>query len=244
MTATQALAAYGTTVSWDGTDVAEVLTMTPPEATVDQIDVTSFTSPDQYKEFIGGFKDGGEFSFEMNFVAADPGQVKLLADFASSTRRTVIIANTTIGFTLTFTGLITKCPPVFDLNSQMKLKATIKVAGASTVGVTATDDLTTLTGIEENTGAALTFTPTFDGAVYTYNLAVNTASTWVKVTPTLATATIAIHSSATGAVDQSVASAAQSGTIALTDGGVTTITLSVKTTGKAPKIYTLHVYTP
>jgi len=45
--------------------------------------------------------------------------------------------------------------------------------------------LSALTGIEENGATALSLVPGFSPAVYAYTATVNTASTWVKLTPTV-----------------------------------------------------------
>ena len=41
-------------------DVAEIVELTPPSMSRDEIDVTSHQSSDGYREFISGLRDGGE----------------------------------------------------------------------------------------------------------------------------------------------------------------------------------------
>lgn len=50
--------------------VAEVSAITPPGRSRDAIDATHLTSPDRYKEFIAGMKEGGDASFTFNYVPA------------------------------------------------------------------------------------------------------------------------------------------------------------------------------
>jgi predicted secreted protein len=47
--------------------VAEVVSVDVMDVSVDDLDVTSHDSPSQWKEFLGGLKDGGELSMELNF---------------------------------------------------------------------------------------------------------------------------------------------------------------------------------
>jgi predicted secreted protein len=54
-------------------DLGEVFNITPPSATVDQIDVTHMQSPGRRREFIDGLIDPGECSFEMNYIPDSAG---------------------------------------------------------------------------------------------------------------------------------------------------------------------------
>lgn len=48
--------------------------ITGPQIKRDTIDVTDMQSPSGWREFIGGLTDGGEVSFEANFLPRDPTQ--------------------------------------------------------------------------------------------------------------------------------------------------------------------------
>ena len=49
-------------------EVGEVTSVTPPPMTRDIIDATHMASPNKWREFIAGLKDGGEMSLDINFV--------------------------------------------------------------------------------------------------------------------------------------------------------------------------------
>src|SRR3990167_10814210 len=66
--ASQAFVGVGTVFKRVGVAVAEVNSITGPNATRSQIDVTSLDSVGGYKEYIGGFRDGGEVTLNMNFT--------------------------------------------------------------------------------------------------------------------------------------------------------------------------------
>lgn len=58
------------------TDVAEVTSITPPGMARDAVEATHMDSPEKWREFIAGLKDGGEVSIECNF---DPGGTDVTA---------------------------------------------------------------------------------------------------------------------------------------------------------------------
>ena len=242
MPVTSAVAGFGTLIQWNTVNLAEISAISGPSMKVDTIDVTHYASPDKFREYVVGLIDGGEVTIEGNFITGDTlGQVAFTTDFYALTKREVIITGpTAAAFTLTFDALITAFEPDYAMDGRLGFTATLKVSSKPVLAITASGDLTTLTGIEENAGAALTFLPAFAAAKKTYNVSVNTASTWVKFTPTLAGATITIYD---GTTTQSVASGAQSGTCTLGAAlSITTMLLTVKETGKVGNTYTVHVY--
>ena len=52
--------------SWE--NIAEINSITGPNKSRDTIDVTSLDSTGGYREFIGGFRDGGSVTLPMNFT--------------------------------------------------------------------------------------------------------------------------------------------------------------------------------
>lgn len=59
------------------TALANCTSIKPPGLSRDTIDVTAHDSPDAWKEFLGGLKDGGEFSTDVNY---DPDDHDTLVD--------------------------------------------------------------------------------------------------------------------------------------------------------------------
>ncbi|KKL57641.1 hypothetical protein LCGC14_2233420, partial [marine sediment metagenome] len=69
---------------WSGSgwvNIAEINSITGPGMTRDTIDVTSLDSTGGYREFKGGFRDGGTVQLAMNFIRASIDLMK--ADFES-----------------------------------------------------------------------------------------------------------------------------------------------------------------
>lgn len=241
--ATSALSAFGATVSWNAQTIVELTAVGLPQQTATKIDVTSNDSPNKFREFIAGIRDGGVVSLEGIFIPGDTnGQIAMHTDFQAGTKRTVVITfAAAFAATWTFDAIITAFSQSQDMDGTAMVKFDMQITGKPVLAVTASANLTTLTGIEENAGAALTFAPVFAGGTYAYMITVNAASTWIKLTPTLAGATFTITQDS-DSNSQTVASGAQSGTIALTNAVVTVVTLSVKETGKVAKLYKLYVY--
>ena len=83
------------------TAIAEINSITGPGMTRAFIDVTSLDSIGGYREFIGGFRDGGTVKLNMNFTRDGYEQMRL--DFVSddSVNYQIVLpdsGNTTLGF--------------------------------------------------------------------------------------------------------------------------------------------------
>lgn len=112
------------------TTIAEVGDITGPSMSADTIEVTSQDSTGGFKEYIAGFKDGGELSAPMNFVNS-AAQEALIDDFLASTKRNFQLV-TTHGspYTATFAGYITAIDHSFPINDKATRNVTIKITGA------------------------------------------------------------------------------------------------------------------
>jgi hypothetical protein len=146
MPASGAMLGYGSTfeiVSDSSPDVyvamAEVISITPPSSVLDQIDVTHMQSPDRRREFISGLIDGGECSFDMNFIpgsTSDDRLFELLNLPVGSTRRRSSRISFPNGVTWTFDAELTGYEPTVPFDDKMTATVTFKVTGSLTVGTT------------------------------------------------------------------------------------------------------------
>jgi len=68
----EAVAAMGTYLRRNGVEIAEVVTIGGPSFEAETIEVTHLRSPGMWKEYIGSLKDGGELTFDLNFLLDDP----------------------------------------------------------------------------------------------------------------------------------------------------------------------------
>lgn len=140
-----AMLGYGTIVQindpgnspGDWHDLDEVFNVTPPSAEVDQIDVTHMRSPGRRREFIDGLIDGGEFSFQINYIPGGDTDDILNAildlPVGASRRRNwrVIFPNLVMH---TFSGNLQTYEPDAPTDDKMTATVTIKVTGAITRG--------------------------------------------------------------------------------------------------------------
>jgi predicted secreted protein len=238
---TAAIAGYGTTLKRDGNAIAELTSISGPSKARDTIDVTNFGSPDTYREFIAGMKDGGEVGIEGNFIASDTdGQVGLDTDFEAGTIQDFIITFPD-STTWTFTAIVTKFETTDTFDGKVGFSASLKVSGKPTLGVTLSADITTI-AYEDSVGAK-TSLPVWVATTYLYTVTINTASTYIKLTVTDATAASIIAEC--GGVEYSLTTTVQSGQITVGAAATTTLlTVTVKDTAKSPKTYTIYVVRP
>jgi hypothetical protein len=104
--------------------VAEVTDANPPQYTRDEIDATNHGSPDGYREYIFGLKDGGSVNLELNYVPSvtDP----ILAAFeAGKGQFKIVIDDVQCVF---FAG-VTSYQPQTPLAEKKVATATFKVTG-------------------------------------------------------------------------------------------------------------------
>lgn len=119
--------------------MAEVISITPPSFSLDQIDVTHMQSPNRNREFISGLNDPGECSFDMNFIPGNSSDDRIfelmnLPTGASRARNCrVSFPN---GLTWSFSGEVTGYEPTVPVDDKMTATVTFKVSGAISVGVT------------------------------------------------------------------------------------------------------------
>jgi predicted secreted protein len=233
--------AFGTTLKWNATALAELTGISGPSMKADTIDLTNHDSADGFREFVAGVRDGGEISIEGNFLSSDTtGQMAFITDAQAGTEREVIITGPTAdAFTWTMDCIVTAFEPTHPYDGKLGFTATLKVTGKPVLAVTLSTGMSALSGIEENAGGAITFLPTFAIGTFAYTTSVNTASSYIKLTPTAASHTITISN---GTSDQTVTSGAQSGEIDLGAAGtITTVTVKVQESGTVAKTYTIYV---
>lgn len=115
-------------------EMMEVITVTPPNQQVDQVEATHSQSPDRTREFIAGLNDPGECSFEMNFVPGSATDTRLLALKSSGVAKTTKITfpNTV---TWVFLATVTGYEPSTPIDDRMTVTVTMRVSGPTTITV-------------------------------------------------------------------------------------------------------------
>jgi len=114
------------------TPIANVTTIKGPELSRETVDVTSHDSEDAWMEFVGGLKDSGEVSVEVNY---DPAKHDIFVDdFADDTPRNYqLIFPTNPAVTWTFKALLTGFSSEAPYDDKLSAELTLKVSGKPTI---------------------------------------------------------------------------------------------------------------
>jgi len=232
---TEANAAFGTELSIDSVDIAELTNIGGVNIAMDTIDVTNHNSADAYREFIGGLVDAGEVSVEGNFYPGDAGQVALLTALNSRTAKPFVVTfPETVGAAWSFNALVTSFMAAdAPIDSALPFSASLKITGKPTLTVNASTGLTT--PFFAVSGAGTVIVPAASGSVYDYVVNIATGVSSVTITPTAAAGVITVDGNvvATGVASSAIALGAA--------GSITEAVIVVQETGKTAKTYTLQL---
>lgn len=114
------------------TAIADPTNISGPGLSRETIDVTSHGSPDGWMQFLGGLKDGGEVSVDVNY---DPGNHDaLVADFDDSApRHYQIVFPDDQATTWSFGAILTGFEPEAPYDDKLAASLTFKVSGKPTI---------------------------------------------------------------------------------------------------------------
>ncbi len=115
------------------TAIAEVNSISGPGMARDFIDVTSLDSTGGYKEYIGGFRDGGTLTLNMNFTLAGYNAMKDDFEDDDSVNYQVVIPSQ---MTLDFAGFVTDLPLDITHTDKITCNVTVKITGEVTLDTT------------------------------------------------------------------------------------------------------------
>lgn len=123
-----------------------IKSMQGPSITRDTHDVTSMTSPGGYKQYIGGLKDGGELTFDANWLPRDPTQSQddgIMSEFdrdsCESLRNWQVEIPACPGepaVTFEFAGIYTAQNISISMTDVMTFSGTIKISGRPSIVIT------------------------------------------------------------------------------------------------------------
>lgn len=228
--------ASGTKLLINAAAVAGLKTINGINLTADTIDTTTLSSIGRYREFQGGFKDGGEVTASGFFEPSDAaGQVALYNAFEAGTAIPfTILFPSQMGASWSFNGVVTGVNTGADLEDMVTFEVTIKVSGKPTLSFTASSGLTGLS----LTGTGGTLTPTFANGTYLYAFSGVTATS-VTITATAAGQTIKLF--VDGQYTQDLTSGSASAAIAMSAVGSKKLTILANEDGKTQKMYEVVV---
>jgi len=142
MAETAARIGYGTLLEYsDGasppnwTTLAEVTNLSGPGLSKDVPDASHMTSPDGYREFISGLKDGGEVTAECNFLPEHvthgnvTGILAMFENDALARDWHIIWPGASPRVTWQFKAVVSGAEPADPVDDKMTLSVTLKVSG-------------------------------------------------------------------------------------------------------------------
>ena len=117
------------------TEVANVTNISGPGLTLETIDVTNHSSASNWREFIGGLKDGGEINIDISYEPAGAthnATAGLL--FFLNTRAIAFFSLTFPNATAwSFTALVSSFTPGLAVGDALTASVTLKITGAPTL---------------------------------------------------------------------------------------------------------------
>ena len=138
---TEAISGFGTILKrGDGavpevfTTIAEVKSLSGPGLTLETIDVTHHQSTGGWREFIGGLLDGGEVTFDVNFIPSNQTQDNLWTDLQNRTLRNFELEFPDPGSTTwSFSALVTGFEESAPIDDVLGASVTLKISGQPTL---------------------------------------------------------------------------------------------------------------
>jgi predicted secreted protein len=136
---TEALIGYNTKYEvWDTTatpaafvEIAEVIGVTPGEASTDRVEATHMKSAGRRREYIAGLIDSGEASLEINWVPGGPTDelLRRLFNSGDTVEHRITFPNDA---RVTFDAQITGFSKVIPIDDRMTATVTVSVSGDET----------------------------------------------------------------------------------------------------------------
>lgn len=112
------------------TTIAEITSFTGPTESAKQVDVTSVDST--AREYLPGLRDGGEVSFEMNFVPGDAAQQGLRTDLTNrvtGSYKLVLTDDIATPTEIAFSAVVTSLSMKGAVDDKIAASCTLKLIG-------------------------------------------------------------------------------------------------------------------
>jgi predicted secreted protein len=116
-----------------GHQIAELQNINGPNQKVNLIDASNMDSPNGYSEFIAGMGEGGEISFDGNFLN-DASQLRALTDFQAKTVRDfAVVVPLATPATWTFSGVFASLDVAAKHDDKLSFSGSVKISGRPTL---------------------------------------------------------------------------------------------------------------
>lgn len=127
--------AHGTTFSIGGTLVGALTSVSLPDRTRDEVDLTDHESGGD-REYVPGLRDGGSVTLEGTLAPGNAGQTAIEDNYAGDAAEACIIElpnGATTGTRYSFDGFVTAINGDLPFDDKGSYSVTIKVTGAVTI---------------------------------------------------------------------------------------------------------------
>ena len=128
-----ATSAFGTILKKGATAIAEITGISGPGISRETITTTHMESTNGWQTYIGGLKDGGEVSVDVNFLPTNATQMAAIADLKDGSVDTYTIVWSDGSSTeWSFSALVTGIEVNADMSDKLSGSITFKVSGEPT----------------------------------------------------------------------------------------------------------------
>lgn len=116
------------------TQIAEVISVTPPNPQADDVEVTHYKSPNRRREYIAGLIEDGEGTIEINYVPGSATDVLIRAAVNDGARRSYrfVLPDGNTGWQIDGDCIVKGFERNIPVDDRMTASITVRFTGAST----------------------------------------------------------------------------------------------------------------
>ena len=115
------------------TQLAEVLSVTPPNPQTTEVEATHMASPNRRREYISGLIEDGEGTFEFNYVPGGATDLLVQAAISDGVERSykIVIPDGSTGWEITGDCIVKGWERSVPIDDRMTATLTVRFTGAS-----------------------------------------------------------------------------------------------------------------
>jgi predicted secreted protein len=126
--------ALGTKIEFNSKEVKNLTSIGEVSPDSDELDATTLDSTGGYREFIQGFKDGGEVSLTGYYDSTDAGQAEIITGYGTGDIDATVITLPSAAGTISFNAWVKSFSlGSADVDGVVGFGATLRITGAVTV---------------------------------------------------------------------------------------------------------------
>lgn len=119
------------------TEVADIISLQPPQMSRDSVETTVHNTTDRYRTYIPGLRDGGTVPLVVQYDPANTSHGDLLSDYNDDVLHNYKVQfPDDIGETWTFSGFLTQLGEETPIGDRIQRTMEFKVSGKPTLAAT------------------------------------------------------------------------------------------------------------